>query len=358
MKHTIAFFTGNRAEWGLLKPLAERLQEKYNVKVIACASHFSCTYSTFVDIISDFDCERIENSLDSDTKNGCCKSSGILFINLPDVLDRVNPDFVVVLGDRYESMVCAFVCHIMGVKTIHLHGGEKSGNIDNAFRDCISRLAYIHCAATEISAISLVNLGYDNVYYAGALGCVNLPKANNKNSNILTVLYHPITQGEKENFDHILDSIWGFCKTKNKIHDVHFVLPNNDFGNREIREKIETFKQNYLYINSHIHVHLKREDFLKLLSKSLCVIGNSSCGIIEAPAIGIYTLNIGFRQNYREKASSIITTYCCKKDILNGFSEMDKNNFKPDLSDIPYRDNNVIENIFHIIDKEFNNDLS
>src|SRR3972149_2949384 len=195
----ICMFTSNRSEWGLLQPLAEKLNSIFNLKVISCGSHLSPTYGFTRNEIA-FECKDLECLLSSDTSIGTCKSMGLLCVTIPDVLNEISPELVIILGDRYESMICAMICHTMRIRVLHIHGGEQSGSIDNAFRDCISRVAYIHCVATQKSKkrlkkfLSIINASHDIFYYnifnVGALGCFGLQEKryyNDDDDHIIVV---------------------------------------------------------------------------------------------------------------------------------------------------------------------------
>jgi UDP-hydrolysing UDP-N-acetyl-D-glucosamine 2-epimerase len=333
MKQTIAIFTSNRSEWGILEPLALELKKKYNLHLIVCASHLSTSYGTFRDIPLCFDVSRIENTLDSNTQEGACKSAGILFMNLPDVLKRAAPRFVIILGDRYESHAAATVCYTMGIKIVHIHGGEKSGNIDDGFRDCISRLSYVHFVATNKAQERLKRILPDRkrIYYVGALSCKDLPKAK-KDRKYITVMYHPVTDCE-ENFEEVLQGLGDFfdCRSDDKVC---FIAPNVDFGRKDIEKKIQNFADDSC-VEIKIVRHLERQEFLKLLANSKCLIGNSSAGIIEAPTIGIPTVNIGSRQNNREKAASVCDVSCIREDIFRALAVLENKNF--DIGDNFFR---------------------
>lgn len=347
---SIVIFTSNRSEWGILKSLAIELNKRYDLRIVACASHLSVVYNTITDI-NGFKCEKVENSLSSDTREGCCKSSGILLITLPDILRRIDPEFVIILGDRYESFAAASVCCIMNIKILHLHGGEESGNIDNIFRDCITQMSYVHCTSTKNAEDILIhNFNCTNVFMTGALGCDGLQRSNNRNKNSLMVIYHPITNDEIEDFNEILSALEIFCYGKGYYID--FILANNDFGGCEINKMIKDFCT-VSDLNTIINVHLERNKFIDLLSNSACIIGNSSCGIIEAPVLGIPTINIGTRQIWRQRASSIIDCNCDRDDIINELKLLENNNFEYDFSYIPYQGKDVVKKIINVIEEVF-----
>lgn len=352
----IAIFTSNRSEWGLLKPLALKIKEKFgDIKIIACSSHYSPIYKTSKDI--DFDCEKIENLLSSNTPEGNCKSAGVLLITLPELLKNSELDLIIILGDRYESLICAFSAYMIGIKILHLHGGERSGNVDDAFRDCISRMSSIHCVATD-KAFKKLRYGfhYRRVNLVGSIGCQDLVESRFRNKRRLLVLYHPVTYGEEEDFKNVLEAIRRFCNSNGEDHwFVDFIYANNDFGGYEIDQLIDEFIDLYSngFIIASAFPHLSRNRFITHLSQCACIIGNTSAGIIEAPILGVPTINIGSRQNYRERASSIIDVKCTSKSIDLVLCDLYKNNFNVKFSYIPYKGSNVVKKIIDVIEGEF-----
>lgn len=332
----VLIFTSNRSEWGLLKLLAIKMREVYDLKIIACASHINPIYNTIEDI-EEFDYKIIENTISSNTDIGCCKSSGVLMITLPEILGLINPDFVVVLGDRYETACFAFVCNILGIKIVHLYGGEKSGNIDNIFRDCITRMSYVHCAATYnsynrlVASIDLINGNGNNIYLTGALGCEGLKsiKKSNEDKTIL-IIYHPNTIDRNENINEILEAVNYFLRKKfdkyeliDFKYNIKIILPNNDFGNKKIINKIKNWATKTIHQVECIS-HLSRDKFLQELKNSSVILGNSSAGIIEAPCLKVPTINYGSRQINREKASSVFNANCSSSIINLLFNIIDE----------------------------------
>lgn len=351
----IAFFTSNRSEWGLLKPLYEELNDNChnNISVIACNSHLSFVYGmTIDDIKNDMWMEEmrerlytVESLLSSDTTVGMCKSMGLIIISLTEKLNEIKPNFVILLGDRYESMICATVCHAMRIKILHLHGGEQSGNIDDAYRDCISRMSYVHCTATQNAKLRLQRIDrgflYHRVYNVGALGCQGLVPVE-KRSNYLLVVYHPNTL-DYENIGELLRVL----STRNE--PIEFITANCDAGGEKINNSIREFCRNRDGVS--IIPHLERSQFIDLLSKAKAIVGNSSAGIIEAPCLHVPTINIGSRQKNRELASSIIDCPCTEEAIDLAFYTLDECLY--DLSHIAYQGGDVVGRIKQVIKNEF-----
>lgn len=351
-------FTSNRSEWGLLKLLADRMKEVYDLKIIACASHLDKRYNTIEDI-DGFDYEVIENTISSNTNIGCCKSSGVLMITLPDIIKKISPEFVVLLGDRYETFCAAYTCYMMGIKIVHLHGGERSGNVDDAFRDCITRMSYVHCVATDGAYRTLVGPSMLSppfwVYLNGALGCEGLESVdyieNMKKEKKILLIYHPNTIDTidtidtNEDIDILFEELIFFLRKEYKEkwdnfnHDFNYtvtaILPNNDFGSIDIFKKIRSCLLN-LPCGTHCISHLKRSDFIEELKTSVVIVGNSSAGIIEAPILGIPTINIGSRQVNRERASSIIDTNQVKTTIASALLRVFEESRRINFDYIPY----------------------
>ena len=335
MKLTI--ITSNRADWGLLKPLVNKLKEDsfFNLSVLATGSHLSPQHGYTVKDI-DVECLKTEILLSSDTALGACKSLGLACISISEILSNLNPDLVLVLGDRQEIFAAAQVAYTLGIKIAHLHGGEVSGNTDDVWRDCISRMSYLHLPATENAKYRLESVGRKNVFCVGALGCEGL-KRREKDLGYLVVIYHPNTL-EKENFGEVLHFLRK--RPESKI----FITANSDPGGYEINKAINRFAE-YSPSGTLVYDHVERSKFIAFLSTAKVIIGNSSCGIIEAPSLGVPTINIGSRQKGRARASSVIDCDC--EDIEYAFKRIDTGNYH--FGYIPYQGGDVAERIVNIL---------
>lgn len=324
MTRRIAVFTGTRAEYGLLYWLMKELQssESFELKIIVSGSHLSPEFGeTWRQIENDgFSInEKVEMLLSSNTPVGVVKSMGLGAISFAETLDRLKPDLLVILGDRFEALAIAQAALIMRTPIAHLHGGEiTEGAYDDAIRHAITKMSSLHFTSTEVYRQRVIQMGEmpETVFNVGALGLDSLfrsePMAKHELSNAIDfelsapyflVTYHPVTLADEDpdqTFRSILTALDCFPS-----HQVILTYPNADNGGRSIIPILENYSQQNPYrvfaINS---LGLRR--YHGALRHAAAVIGNSSSGIIEAPSYGIPTVNIGARQRGRVAAKSVL----------------------------------------------------
>lgn len=324
MKRKIAVFTGTRAEYGLLYWLMRDIQASISLQlqVIVSGMHLSPEFGeTWKQIKHDgFAIDaKIEMLLSSDTSVGVVKSMGLGAIGFADALDRLRPDVLVILGDRFEALVAAQAAHIMRISIVHLHGGETTeGAFDDALRHAITKMANWHFVATEMYRKRVIQMGENpaTVFNVGAIGLDHLKRSpmmsleelsaslDFKFSNsYLVVTYHPVTLLEEDpvtSFNALISAL-------DQFPDYQIVLtyPNADNGGRAIISLIEEYAQQQpkrvLAVPS-----LGFRRYLSAVATASAVVGNSSSGIIEVPSLGIPTINIGTRQQGRIAADSVL----------------------------------------------------
>ncbi|MBK4727346.1 UDP-N-acetylglucosamine 2-epimerase [Pantoea agglomerans] len=324
MAKIIAVFTGTRAEYGLLYWLMKDIQAdpELTLKLIVSGTHFSPEFGlTYRQIELDgFDIdERIEMLLSSDTSVGVVKSMGLALIGLADALDRLQPDVLVILGDRYEALAAAQAAMLQRIPVAHLHGGEiTEGAYDDAIRHAITKMSYLHFTAAEPYRQRVIQLGEDpeRVLNVGAVGLDHIVKTQLYSleelqaslgfelcSPFFVVTYHPVTLADEpaeESFKALLNALDQFPK-----HQVILTYPNADDGGRAIIPLLEQYAaaapQRVFAIPS-----LGYKRYLSAVKFSAAVIGNSSSGIIEVPSLGVPTIDIGQRQQGRLAAESVL----------------------------------------------------
>ena len=301
--------TGSRAEWGLLKPLVERLRECLEVEIIATGSHLSPYHgSDLKDIDPDY---AVECQLASDTPTGVCKGIALAIADLGEFWNGCDkPDAVLILGDRWEILSAAIAAHVNRIPLIHIQGGETTGNYDNAFRHSITHMAQLHFTACEQYRERVIQLGAkpDTVFNVGALGCQGLtPRQGYKSTNRLLVVYHPATLVDE-------DYVQLFAALSERKEKLIFIKANADNGGVAINKAIDQFCKDYPRAESYLN--LPRDEYLRLLANVDMIVGNSSSGIIEAPALGVPTVDIGARQKGRVRGKSVIWAEMEKEDIL------------------------------------------
>ena len=311
--------TGSRAEWGLLEPLVDLINYRHNLELIATGSHLSKHHGYTKDEI-DYPHTTIEILLANDSPVSTSKAMGLGVISFAEVYERINPDAVVLLGDRYEILSAAIAAHVAQIPIVHIHGGETTeGAIDNAFRHSITHMASLHFVSAEPYRRKVLGLGakVDSVFNVGSLGCDGLEFVKDKDDYILAV-WHPVTAGSEFQF---------FEGLRGRKEEIYFIQPNSDPGNIDISYELEWVAEGFL-TPSKIFDSLPRPEFLDLLSNAKCIIGNSSAGIIEAPCLGTPTINVGSRQKGRLKAFSVIDCDCDKESIKKAFRRLEEPGFQ------------------------------
>ncbi len=351
----IALITGSRAEWGLLKPLAQKLHNTLirNFHLVVTGSHLSPQFGMTVnEIPAEWITDKVECILASDTPVAISKAMGLAVISFGETYERLEPDLVVVLGDRFEILAAVIAAHISRIPVCHIHGGEvTAGAYDDAFRHSITKMSQLHFVAAEPYKIRLMQLGEhpDNVFNVGALGCDGLEKRDEKKArkNLILVCLHEETIDVSLFGWKLYADIAPFLKKmiSGSNYRAIYIHAGADvgtmvFGTRDKEKGCDHFES------------LPRTVFLDFLRKSVCIIGNSSSGIIEAPALGVPTINIGDRQKGRPMADSIIQAEPTKESIQAAFDKLYSQKFQ-DLMKTdyyqPYKGENVAEKIVAII---------
>lgn len=380
----ICVVTGTRAEYGLLFWTMKALQEDVDVNLIICVTgmhlspEFGLTYQKLLEdgfIIH----EKVETLLSSDTTVAISKSIGLGVISFSEVFQRLTPDLILVLGDRYEIFAACTAAMISRIPIAHCHGGEATeGLIDEAIRHSITKMSQIHFTSTEEYRNRVIQLGEQpkNVYNVGALGIENINKLKllNKfefensinfklNKFNFLVTFHPVTLdylSAEEQFNQLLIALDNF-----EFTNIIFTKPNSDTDGRVIIKLID----DYVINNHHKAIAFTSLGQLKYLSAIQfmdVVVGNSSSGLIEVPSFKKPTVDIGDRQKGRVKASSIIDCEPDSKDIEKAIKKALSSEFKKELklSVNPYGNKNpsikivdVLKNIDlnYIIKKQFYN---
>ncbi|MEZ7892863.1 MAG: UDP-N-acetylglucosamine 2-epimerase [Candidatus Wallbacteria bacterium] len=367
----ICFFTGTRAEYGLLMPLLEKIKKEksFVLQLIVSGSHLSHEFGfTYKEIENDgfIINKKIEILLSSDTPIGVSKAMGLGFISYAEAINELKPDLMVILGDRYESFAAASVCLILNVPVVHLYGGELTeGAFDDSLRHAITKIAHLHFTSTEEYRNRVIQLGENPefVFNVGAIGLDNIKRMKLlskiefeksigfklKKKNII-VTFHPVTlekQNSEKQFKNLLDAIDELDDT-----GIIFTKPNADNGGREIISMIDK----YVSKNSDRAVcfaSLGQLRYLSALKYVDAVVGNSSSGIIEAPSFKIGTINIGDRQKGRIKTDSIIECDYDLKSIKVALKKLYSESFQNLLKKInsPYGEGDSAKKIIKVLKK-------
>ena len=322
-KRKICVVTGSRAEYGLFYPILIKIQEsnKLKLQLISTSSHHSTEYGlTYKQIENDgFNIyDKIENLFLTEARSSIVKSTGIATSLLSDSFDRLQPDIVLLLGDRYETHAAATAAMLMNIPIAHIHGGEiTEGAVDEQIRHSITKMSYLHFCATETYRKRVIQMGEDpaRVFNTGAPGIDNiinlklltkskLEKELNWKLTSKSALftYHPVTL-EESDIEIDLEAILSVLETFS--FNILFTYANADSGGRIINQKIEEFckiqPSKYKVVKS-----LGQVKYLSAMKYVNLLIGNSSSGIIEAASFKKPVINIGDRQKGRLRGKNVI----------------------------------------------------
>ena len=370
----ICVVTGTRAEYGLLKELISEINgdKEVELQLIVTGMHLSPEFGfTYKEIERDgfFINDKIEILMSSDTDIGISKSTALALISFSETYNRLKPDIVILLGDRYEMLAAALAAYISKVPIVHLCGGDiTEGAYDDAFRHSITKMAYLHFPTTMLAKKRIEQLGEnpEKVFYCGYLGNDELNKLKCKDKkelekivnfnldNYMLIVYHATTL-EKENPALFFENMMTYLVENFKDYNFVIIKGNSDTYGRSINQRIDILENRY---STRIKgfFSLSREEYLNFLKNANIMIGNSSSGIYEAPCLKKLNINIGDRQKGRERAS---TTIDCPTDINRFIEVMEKyknNEYLPLLENIknPYFGDDVAKKILSVIKDELN----
>jgi len=361
MKHTVCVITGTRAEFGLLQPLIRKLNndEEINLQLVVTGSHLSAAFGNTQTEIEDAGFPvyaRVPISLEGDSKLDMVKTTAEAISAFADYFSANRPDLLVVLGDRYEIFGASTAAAMLGIPIAHLHGGETTeGAVDEFLRHSITKMSTIHFTACEQYKNRVIQLGEvpERVFDVGALGVeniINLPeipleelgeklKTDINDTQYGLIIFHPTTQ-EQGTAEHqvkeLIKAISSFDRMKFLI-----IKSNADAGGRLINSiwDEEAKKHDTWVLVSSLTSRL----YLTALKHAEVMIGNSSSGIIEAPALHIPVINIGDRQKGRLMADSVI---CCEpnaEDIISAIKRAVSPEFRRGVEETksPFGDGNT-----------------
>ncbi|ATP39077.1 UDP-N-acetylglucosamine 2-epimerase (hydrolyzing) [Solibacillus sp. R5-41] len=335
MKHKICIVTGTRAEYGLLSNLMKLIQsdEEFELQIIATGMHLSSEFGlTYKQIEADgfYINEKIEMLLSADTSTSVVKSMGLATIGFADALQRLQPDLLIILGDRFEMLAASQTALIMQIPIAHIHGGECTfGAYDDAIRHSITKMATWHFTSTESHKNRVIQLGEDpnRVWNVGAIGIENtlklplLTKGNlyenlglDVNKPMFLITQHPETNGESEGIHELLLVLEAYTKV-----NLVFTKSNADNGGRYINKQIEQFVNKHN--NAYLFDSLGQLRYLSAVKHADVVIGNSSSALIEVPYLHTPSVNIGDRQAGREKPISVLDVALTEQAIKIGIEK-------------------------------------
>jgi UDP-N-acetylglucosamine 2-epimerase (non-hydrolysing)/GDP/UDP-N,N'-diacetylbacillosamine 2-epimerase (hydrolysing) len=365
-RRTIAVVTTSRADYGhLYWPLRElQKRPEIDLRLIAIGAHLSPEFGRTVgEIEADgFPVhERVECLLSSDSDVGMAKAIGVATLGLADTLGRMRPDLLLLIADRFELLAPASVAVALRIPIAHIEGGEVSeGAIDDAIRNALTKLSHVHFTPTESARRRVLAMGEEEwrVHRTGAPSLDHLRLRTFPSRDalarklglelrppVVVVAYHPVTLAA----DTLAEADAFFAALERLPHAVCFCFPNADAGSRALIERARALCTRRA--GSHLFVNLNPVDYWALLREADLLLGNSSSGIMETPALQLPTVNVGRRQRGRERARNILDAEPRSDDIQRAVVQALSPEFRAGLAGMenPYGDGHAGERIADVL---------
>ncbi len=368
MSRKICVVTGTRAEYGLLRWVMEGIRGTPGLElmIIATGMHLSPEFGlTYREIEDDgFLIDRkVEMLLSSDTPTGLAKSMGLGLIGFGEALQQLQPDSMLVLGDRFEIFSAVAAALVARIPVAHVHGGEATeGAFDEAIRHSITKMSHLHFVAAEEYRKRVIQLGEhpDRVFLVGGLGIDNIRKRTlldrpaleaglgfEFGSRNLLITFHPVTL-EKNTSTQQMAELLAALETLEDTHLI-FTMPNADTDSRVLYGMVEKFVAGHA--NSRAYTSLGQLRYLSCIPHVDGVVGNSSSGLTEVPSFGKGTINIGDRQRGRLKAESVIDCSPDRQAITAALRRLYSPAFQVTLKTVrnPYGEGGASEKIVRVL---------
>jgi len=321
-KRKIAAITGIRSEYDIISSVLQKIQEHpyLQLKVIVTGAHLSDTYGHTIDEIKDDGFEIadvIESLLNGDSNSSRLKGLAIQLSGLIQSLTRINPDFLLVLGDREEAMTTALAGAYMNIPVAHIGGGDRVlGNVDDQIRHAVTKLAHLHFTTNEESYQRILKLGeqpfrvfnfgnpgLDRLITTPHLTCRELSDRLgfeiSEDEPLILLIQHIISTETNNAYEQMKTTLEAVAELKVKTI---ISYPNSDAGSQKIIKALREY-QNLPFI--HMEKNIPRLVFVNIMRKAGCMLGNSSAGILEAPLLKLPVINVGNRQKGRLHAENV-----------------------------------------------------
>ncbi len=365
-RRKIAVVTTSRADYSHLYWPLRALSEHslVNLQLIVLGAHLSPEFgATLREIEKDgFPiAARIECLLSSDSDIGMAKTIGVATLSLADHLGALRPDLLLLVADRYEMLAPASVALALRIPIAHIEGGEISeGAIDDAVRNALTKMAHVHFTSTFAARDRVISMGEEpwRVHRAGAPSLDHLKKsklftrdqlAEKLSLNLAipsaVVAYHPVTLAN----DTLEEANALFAALEQLPEQLLFCYPNADAGSRALIERTKSFLN--ARDSGRAFLNLDAVTYWSLLRQATLFLGNSSSGIMETPSFALPTVNIGIRQQGRERARNILDALANTEAILAAASKARSDAFRQSLEGManPYGDGTASEKIAEVL---------
>lgn len=345
MKRKVCVVVTARPSYSRIKTALRAIADHpdLELQLVVAASALLDRYGNTVQIIEKDGFKisaRVYMVLEGENLVTSAKSTGLGLVELATVFDNLRPDVVVTVADRYETLATAVAASYMNIPVAHVQGGEVTGSIDEKVRHAVTKLSNIHLVSSEKAAERVIRMGEDpdTVYMTGCpsidLAAEVLPDPRldfdlftryggvgprlDISGGYVVVLQHPVTTEHDQSFQHVNETL-------HAVHDLAmptlWFWPNVDAGSDGTSKGIRMFREQGGATNMHLFRNMLPEDFLKLLYNSTCIVGNSSVAIRECSFLGVPAINIGTRQQGRDRGRNVIDVDYDRRAILDAVLE-------------------------------------
>ncbi len=327
-KRKICVVVNSRANYGRIKSFLKAVQnhENLELQLIVGASALLYRFGSVIEIIRNDGFEPVSivySIVEGETTSTMAKSTGLGILELATQFENLKPDMVLTVADRFETLATAVAASYMNIPLVHTQGGEFTGSIDESVRHAITKLAHVHFPSTEQAGRILIQMG-ENPDSVFVTGCPAMDLAaevcNDSSENLfykyggtgqrlnwdqpfLVVLQHPVTTEYEEAFEQTQQTLDALKRTG--MQTVWF-WPNVDAGSDAVSKALRVFIAQDGKYPFHFFRNFSPEDYIRLINRCACLIGNSSSGIREGSFLGIPCVNIGSRQNQRERSENVL----------------------------------------------------
>lgn len=327
-KRKVCVVVASRANYGRIKSVLKAIQDHpdLELQLIVGASALLYRFGNVIDVIRDDGFEvnaRVYSIVEGENLTTMAKSTGLGIIELATLFENLSPDIVLTVADRFETMATAIAASYMNIPVAHTQGGEVTGSIDESVRHAITKLSHIHFVATNESRERVIKMGEDpeRVFNTGcpsidAIADIDLSMTSDffdayggvgkhidSSKPYIVVLQHPVTTEFGSGLNQINETL---DAVKQLGMQTVWLWPNVDAGSDDISKGLRMFREQHRDLPLHFFRNFSVEDYARLINNCACLIGNSSSGIREGAFLGVPVVNIGSRQNSRERGDNVV----------------------------------------------------
>ena len=370
MTKKVAVVVNSRANYGRIKPVLRALQNHgtLDLQLILGASALLYRFGNVQDVvIADgfTPAATVYSIVEGENPTTMAKSTGLAILELATLFENINPDVVLTVADRFETLGTAVAASYMNIPVAHTQGGEITGSIDESVRHAVTKLSHIHFPATRKAAENIIRMGEDpaTVHF---VGCPSLDLAASldlelpddifaryrgvgpdldPHTDYLLVLQHPVTTEYGEGYQQISQTL---AALKSFDMQIVWLWPNVDAGSDDVSKALREFREKEDPRNVHFYRNFSPEDYLRVLHGASCIIGNSSSALREGSFLGVPAVNVGTRQAGRERGPNVVDAPYEARSIESATTRQIQNGRYPS-SDL-YGKGDASEQIIQILD--------